>query len=71
MANQLCRSAETNHHIAESITVSHGNTSPRLSVFINLWLSLGLQRSGEEGDAAGTFGMRSRSSVRWPALVVI
>lgn len=34
MANQLCHSAETNHCIAESITVSHGNTLPQVSLFI-------------------------------------
>lgn len=36
MANQLCHSAETNHCIAESITVSHGNTSAQVSLFIKL-----------------------------------
>lgn len=36
MANQLCHRAETNHCMAESITVSHGNTSPQVSLFIKL-----------------------------------
>ena len=39
MVNQLCRSAETNHRNAESITVSRGNTSPQPSVFIKAHLS--------------------------------
>lgn len=49
MANQLCHSAETNHHIAESITVSHGNTSPQLSVFIKPG-QVPLSKDEEEGD---------------------
>lgn len=58
MANQLCRSAETNHCIAESITVSHRNTLPQLSVFIKLgWVS-GLIAGGVGGNR-GMFGMHS------------
>lgn len=59
MANQLCRSAETNHRIAESITVSHGNTLPQLSVFMKLgWSQLSLQ-GWWGGDNRGMFGMHS------------
>lgn len=51
MANQLCRSAETNHHIAESITVTHGNTSPQLSVFIKPGRFSALtERGGDTGN---------------------
>lgn len=55
MVNQLCRSTETNHHIAESITVSHGNTPPRLSVFIKLGRvpALAAAAAGREGRPTG------------------
>lgn len=66
MANQLCRSAETNHRIAESITVSHGNTSPPLSVFIkrSRVSARGTTAESEQrevgvgGVCVGMFGMR-------------
>lgn len=66
MANQLCRSTETNHHIAESITVSHGNTSLQLSLFIKPGPSLESHREDRAKGDAGMFGMRSCSP---PAVV--
>lgn len=57
MANQLCHSAETNHCIAESITVSHGNTSPRVPLFITQRASLRLS-AAETGDGS-VFGART------------
>lgn len=57
MANQLCHSAETNHCIAESITVSHGNTSSRVSLFTKQRPSPRLN-AAETGDGS-VFGGRS------------
>lgn len=56
MANQLCHSAETNHWITQSITVSHGNTSPQVSLFIKLD-STPTPVSGVDRGDVGVFGV--------------
>lgn len=69
MANQLCHSAETNHCIAESITVSHGNTSPRASLFTRQRPSPRLN-AAETGDGSvfDVHALAARSG--WPGLFV-
>lgn len=65
MANQLCRRAETNHRIAESITVSHGNTSPQLSVFIKRgWVPALV--AGARGQQGYVWYALLRACKRWP-----
>lgn len=65
MANQLRHSAETNHCIAESITVSHGNTSLRVSLFIKQRPS---PRLTGDGSVFGVCILAARSG--WPGLFV-
>lgn len=61
MANQLCRSAETNHHIAQSITVSHRNTST-----VSVYQAAATERLVTAVCLVCAVG---RGSLRWPGLL--